>query len=211
MIGQIITIVICLIAGIGVFIYKKIEENNIKKCSADNKASDFVNVKKIEKDMLYTKDGFVMSYLKIEPVSIDLYSENEKKTLARGLTAELSHINKPFKLICVSKHVDISNLISEYEELLSKSDDPVQKNILRKEILMISDFVSNEEVTERQFFICMWVKYKKDIEMEFRKQMMLLKENFETNKIKCKLQNKGEIISLCNLINNPSYVHLDKE
>lgn len=164
---------------------------------------NFINIRNIEGEFLYTKDGYVMSYLKIEPIAIDLFSDNEKESLSRTLTAELSSIDKPFKLLAISRTVDIENLVNEYRREYDKSKSKEQKEIIEEEIKVVKGFVE-DEVVERQFFIVMWEKNKRGVESEFKKEMLEVKQKFERNKIRGSILKSKEIIELCKLINNPN-------
>ncbi|WXR60949.1 hypothetical protein WG909_11690 [Peptostreptococcaceae bacterium AGR-M142] len=77
-------------------------------------------------------------YIKINSISIDLFSETEKEQICRALTAELSSIRKPFKFLAVSRPVDISPLINEYTQLLSETNNQKQKELLRNEMMVMA-------------------------------------------------------------------------
>ncbi|MEG2686964.1 MAG: hypothetical protein RR954_07580, partial [Christensenellaceae bacterium] len=62
-------------------------------------AQSFINVKDVKDKYLYTKDGLVLTFLRVHSISIDLYSKAEKNNLIRQLTAELSDIQYPFKFM----------------------------------------------------------------------------------------------------------------
>lgn len=69
-----------------------------KKPQADKKvltAQQFINVKDIKGKILYSRDNHVFAYIKVYPVSIDLLSENEKMSLCKSLSAELSSEKNP--------------------------------------------------------------------------------------------------------------------
>ena len=101
-----------------------------KKEKIDKKkqtAQDFVNVKDIKDKFLYTRDGKTISYIQINPIDINLLSKREKQSLARTLTAELTSGRKTFKFIAVSRPVDISPHLNEYQTIISNSKDIKQK------------------------------------------------------------------------------------
>ena len=100
-------------------------------------AQQFINVRDVKDKYLYTKDGLVLTYLRVHAISIDLYSRAEKNTLIKQLTAELSDIQYPFKFMAVSRPVDISPLISDMQGMLKTADDR-RKELLRQEILQMS-------------------------------------------------------------------------
>ena len=171
-------------------------------------AQEFINIKDINDKYLYTNEGDIMMYLRIDSISIDLYSKNEKETLMKSLIAELSEIQYPFKFIAVSIPVDISPIISNMQEMIKFSNDK-QKELLKKEIIEMNNFALSGDIVERQFYLVIWEKYQEGIEKEINKKAMLLVEKFTINNINCEILNQREIMKFVNFINNPYYAHLE--
>ena len=171
-------------------------------------AQQFINVRDVKDRYLYTKDGLVLAFLRIHAISIDLYSRAEKNTLIKQLTAELSDIQYPFKFIAVSRPVDISPLISDMQGMLKTADDK-RKELLRQEILQMSSFALSGEIVERQFYISVWDRYEDGVEKDLLKRASLLAEKFTSNGTGCDILTEKEIVRLLNLVNNPSYTHLE--
>lgn len=187
---------------------------NTKKCPVSDEvaalqtAQQFINVRDVEGRHLYTKDGLVLTFLRVHAISIDLYSKAEKNTLIKQLTVEFSDIQYPFKFMAVSRPVDISLLISDMQSMLKTADDK-RKELLRQEILQMSSFALSGEIVERQFYISVWEHYEEGVEKDLLKRVSLLAEKFTTNGIGCDLLAEKEIVRLLNLVNNPSYTHLE--
>lgn len=207
----VIMILLCAIAGaVAFFFLKRTNKSSKDHISEKQKtAQDFVNVKDIHDRFLYTKDGQVIAYIKISPISIDLFSDSEKELICKVLTAELSSIQKPFKFLAVSRPVDITPLVNEYQALLSETNDQKQKELLRNEIMEISNFAMSGEVVERNFFIMLWSKYREGVETELIKECKEVIRKFESANITCDVIREQEIVRLCNLINNPAYAHIE--
>lgn len=183
-----------------------------KKNKIDNKketAQDFVNVKDIKDKFLYTRDEKIISYIQINPIDINLLSKREKQTLARTLTAELTSERKTFKFIAVSRPVDISPLLTEYQNIISNTTNQKQKELLRHEIYSISNFALSGEVVERQFYIMLWEDYEEGIERDILKRAMEFASKLESSSIKCNILTENKIVRLCNLINNPAYTNIE--
>ena len=206
---MIIVIVLCLLSVIGFFIFKKSGSSDKQRTDMDT-AQEFINVMDIQDQFLYTLDGYVMTYISITPISIEMLSEKEKEHLEISITAEFRNLNKPFKFIAVSRPIDISGLLEDYKKIISKLDDQVQKVLLRKEIYVMSDYALSGEVLQRKFYIMLWEKYKEGIEEEFLKRTKDFVKRFEMNNIKCSILEKSEIITVLNLINNPHYESLEE-
>ena len=94
-----IMIVVCVLLGGGTLLFLKFSEKRKKAKSRDKEelaqmtANEFVNVKDIRGSFLYTRDGMALAYLKIFPISTELFSKNEKRLIAKQLT--LHSINRP--------------------------------------------------------------------------------------------------------------------
>ena len=171
-------------------------------------AQQFINVRDIRGRNLYTRDGRVFIYLRIHAVSIDLYSKAEKNTLIKTLTAELSDIQYPFKFMALSRPVDISPLITEMGDMLKDAEEK-RKEILRQEILQMGSFALSGEIVERQFYVALWERQEEGSERELQKRAALLCEKFAAGGVACDILAEKEIVRLLNLVNNPSYTHLE--
>nr|WP_317360210.1 hypothetical protein [uncultured Tyzzerella sp.] len=207
-----ITILISVIIG-GIILIIFINNSNIKKYKDEQDidketAQAFINIKDINDKYLYTNEGNIMMFLRVDSISIDLYSKGEKEALMKSLTAELSEIQYPFKFIAVSRPVDISPIISNMQEMIKFSNDS-QKELLKKEIIEMNNFALSGDIVERQFYISLWDKYQEGIEKEIYRKAMLLVEKFTINNIGCEILNQREIMRFINLINNPYYAHLE--
>ena len=211
MLLPIIMIILCLIGGgVAYFFIQKAEREKYKEKEGPDiaAASEFINVKDICGNFLYTTDGLALSYLKLTPISIDLYSKTEKRNIVRTLTAEMSATQFPFKFIAVSRPIDISPLLSELHSMLMTTDMK-QKELLRAEMIEMSNFAMGGDIVERQFYIIIWDKAHEGIERELMNRARHLAENFNSSKISCEILQQQDIVRLCNLVNNPSYSHIE--
>ncbi len=215
MILPIIMICVCILLGGGVLLYTKLaakKKAETKSSAADaavRSANEFDNVKDIRGKFLYTRDGQTMAYMKILPISIDLFSKNEKKQIVRQLTANMSSVQYPFQLLAVSHPVDISPILSELSETLTGTADIKQKELLKQEILEMSGFALSGEVVERQFFIKIWDRAHDGAERDLLQKLKYLEGYFNDVGIRTEILEQQDIVRLCNLINNPAYVHLE--
>ncbi|KAB3527079.1 hypothetical protein [Alkaliphilus serpentinus] len=207
----IIMILLCAIAGaVAFFFLKRPKQLKNDQINENQKtAQEFVNVEDIHDRFLYTRDGQIIAYIKIHPISIDLFSDSEKEQISKVLTAELSSVQKPFKFLAVSRPVDITPLVNEYQSLLLETTDQKQKELLRHEIMEISNFATSGEVIERNFFIMIWSRYREGIESDLIKECKEMIQKFESVNIHCDIIKEQEITRLCNSINNPAYIYYE--
>jgi len=207
----IIMIILCLVGGGAAYFFITNNEKNKykdKTTPETEAANNFINVKDINGNFLYTRDGLALSYLKITPISIDLYSKTEKRNIVRTLTAEMSGTQFPFKFIAVSRPIDISPLLNELHGLLMTTDLK-QKELLKAEMIEMSNYAMGGDIVERQFYIVIWDKAHEGIERELLNRARLLAEIFNGSKIPCEILGQQDIVKLCNLVNNPSYTHIE--
>lgn len=211
MILPIIMIIVCIALGGGAFLFIRLSDKKKKQSAVEEgqqTANEFVNVKDIKGKYLYTRDNLVLCYLKVNAISIDLFSKSEKRQLIKQLTANISGIQHPFKFIAVSRPVDITPLIAELSAALATSD-PKQKELLKQEILEMTTFALSGEVVERQFYIVLWEKADEGTEKELLVRAKDFAGNFSDCGINCDILEQQDIVRLCNLINNPAYMHLE--
>ena len=210
MILPIIMIVLCLVGGgVAYFFIKQAEKNKFKdKNLPDVTANEFINVKDICGNFLYTRDGLTLCYLKLTPISIDLYSKTEKRNIVRTLTAEMSGTQFPFKFIAVSRPIDISPLLNELHSLLMTTNLK-QKELLKSEMVEMSNFAMGGDIVERQFYIVIWDKSHEGVDRELMGRARLFTDIFNGSKIPCEILQQQDIVRLCNLVNNPSYSHIE--
>lgn len=207
----IIMLTVTIIGG-GLFLFimnsKQRKSKKESEKSAIVTAQHFINVKDIRGNYLYTRDGYLFIYLRIHPVSIDLYSKAEKAILIKTLTAELSDLQYPFKFIALSRPVDISPIIIDLSDKVRDAEDK-RKELLRQEIMQMSGYALSGEIVERQYYICLWDMFEEGNEMELSKRVALLSEKLMAGSVSSDILSEKEIVRFLNLENNPSYVHLE--
>lgn len=170
---------------------------------------ELMDVKDIRGNFLYTRDNLALAYLKIYPISTELFSKNEKRLIAKQLTVSLSSAQYPFQLLAVSRPVDISPLLSELSATLTSSSDVKQKELLKQEIVEMGAFALSGEVVERQFYIKIWDRVSDGVERDLLQKLKLLGGYFSDSGIQTEILEQQDIVRLCNLVNNPAYVHLE--
>ncbi|MDR2903668.1 MAG: hypothetical protein LBU77_04105, partial [Clostridiales bacterium] len=90
------------------FFGKKKDPQAIERLRKIQTANDFVNVKDVRGSVLYSKDGLIFAFLRIQPISLDLLSPCEQAKKIKNFAAEFSAEKKGFKFFSISRPVDIS-------------------------------------------------------------------------------------------------------
>lgn len=168
-------------------------------------ANDFINVLDIKEDIICTKEGLI-SVLKIQPIYVDLLSKTEEKMLIQGITSDLSKINDSFKLLCISRPIDIAPLLEAFQDELSVSTN-IRRELLRAEINEMTEYALSGTIVERQFFMLFEEPYKKDTKQRLQERIAKAISNSEN--LTLELLTQKELIKFCNLIYNPASVNLE--
>lgn len=207
-----IMLILCLVGLVAImFVMKGKSRSNKNENESDFAltAQEFSNVKDIRDIFLYTMDGYIISYVKVNSISIDLLSEMEKKSYTRKLTDEFSEIEDPFIFLAVSRPVDITPLVNDYVEMIHSTDDSIRKVLLRNEIKVISEFSLSGEVVQREFFYKVWEKNTESAENALRKRAGDMANMLESTGLNCEVLKRHSIIRLCNLVNNPTFAAIE--
>ncbi len=193
----------------GLFRKKKETKEELEFRQRQQTANEFVNVKDVRHSLLYTKDGYVFAFLKINPISLELLSPREKEKKIRNFAAEFSSEKKSLKFFSISRPVDISGLSAWLSELLAQTLDPIRKELIAYEIREINTFALTGEVIERQFYLILWEAANEDGEKEILRRANELENKFLSCEMTAELCEQETIIRLLNLFANPNYAHLE--
>lgn len=209
---ELIAILLAIITGGAFLLIVSLKQKKEKKAKTEEKqtkkksAQEFLNIKKIENGYLYSADGWIYSFLKITPIPVDLLSGGEEKALINNLTASLSGYTEEWNLIALSRTVDISPILGQYQDIKSTTGDRIQKELLKQEERELTRFAMDGEVNERQFYIRLAQEYRTDDDSE--KELNQKTDDFASRLINCGIRTeklkKPDIIRLNNLIHNPA-------
>lgn len=172
-------------------------------------ANELTNVKDIKGHFLYTKDGYVIIYLRVYPYNLDLVSKVERGAKTEALAASFSSDKKNFDYLSIPRELDLD----EYKNFLSKAYQEEQESkhslgrrgilrIMMKEAHMLS---TSGENFEHQHFLKLWA-YLGSNPQESKHNLLERAEEFRQRYdmagIKCTILEETDIIKMCNLFGN---------
>lgn len=128
--------------------------------------NEFLNIKNIKENYLYTLDEQVISFVKVNPMNIELLSDKELETKMDSSSIEFSNEQYPYKIIVVPRAVDISDYIREQEELRNKLTDDICIEIINNRIISTTEMIENKNIIENEFYIMIYDSNKDNIEIE---------------------------------------------
>ena len=179
-----------------------------KKKKIDKKkltANQFVNIKRIANDLLYTGDDYIFSYLKVSSINTELMSERESKTLVNNITAQLSTENKPIQFFIITQPDDVSAMMNMLNGLLKEARGNITKEqLILAEIKQIAEYAFKGDISTRQFYIVLWSKYSEDNELALKKRASSLINKLTSSGLPTKLLKNRGIYILMNLFSHPT-------
>ena len=144
--------------------------NRFLKKEEEQSLNEFLNVKNIKENFLYTLDGQVIQFIKVEPINIELLTDDELESKMNFSSIEFSEEQQPYKILVIPRAVDISEHIEEQEELKRKIDDDVGIEIINNRIISTTEIVENKNIIENEFYIMIYDSNKDNIENELMKR-----------------------------------------
>lgn len=144
--------------------------NRFLKKEEEQSLNEFLNVKNIKENFLYTLDGHAIQFIKVEPINIELLTDDELESKMNFSSIEFSEEQQPYKILVIPRAVDISEHIEEQEELKRKIDDDVGIEIINNRIISTTEIVENKNIIENEFYIMIYDSYKDNIENELMKR-----------------------------------------
>lgn len=144
--------------------------NKFFKKEEEQSLNEFLNVKNIKESILYTLDGQVIQFIKVEPINIELLTDEELESKMNFSSIEFSEEQQPYKILVIPRAVDISEHIEEQEELKRKIDDDVGIEIINNRIISTTEIVENKNIIENEFYIMIYDSNKDNIENELMKR-----------------------------------------
>lgn len=171
-------------------------------------ANEFTNVKDVRDCFLYTKNGFVMSYLRVYSINISLMSEVERKGKSQSLTANFENDRKDFVYFTLPREIDLERYTGELKERYGQELTNIGRRHLLAEMLRESNGLSTSgENYEHQHYIKIWQYAGSDIgrtEKELRARAQEFKNRYSAAGIPVEILRDAEILKLCNLFGNPT-------
>ena len=178
-----------------------------KRKSKEINCNEEVGILDIRNNYIYTRDGNVIAGIKIYSINTQLLSEKEKHNLINELSAELSSEQGEMKYFNIARAVDISPLQEYLTEIISVTDNAIQKRLLKTHLKEVQRLSLNGEIVERQSFLMINAIHNDNSEKDLLKRCLDLSNKFERCGIKTEILDEPSLIQLCNSFLNMNYAH----
>lgn len=171
--------------------------------------NEFLNIKNIKENYLYTLDEQVISFVKVNPMNIELLSDKELETKMDSSSIEFSNEQYPYKIIVVPRAVDISDYIREQEELRNKLTDDICIEIINNRIISTTEMIENKNIIENEFYIMIFDANKDNIEIELNKRANNWISRLKNCGLKSEILEERDIILLVKSFTIPEFARTE--
>lgn len=169
-------------------------------------ANEFVNVKDIKDNFLYSKAGYLFGYLRVFPYNLDLLSKEERELNTQTLSSSYDGDRKSFDYLSFPREIDLDGYKNALKERYQAELNSLSKRQLLTIMMQVAQKLSTSgENFEHQHFIKLWQKIGNH-EPEARHDLFVRLEEFKNRYaavgIITEILSEQEIIKLCNLFGN---------
>lgn len=171
--------------------------------------NEFLNIKDIKGNYLYTLDEQVISFIKVNPMNIELLSDKELESKMDFASIEFSNEQFPYKIIVIPRAVDISDYIREQEELRNKLTNDVCIEIINNRIISTTEMIENKNIIENEFYIMIFDANKDNIEIELNKRANNWISRLKNCGLKSEILEERDIILLVKSFTIPEFARTE--
>lgn len=176
-------------------------------------ANDFVDVKDIKGNFLYTRNNYIFCYLRIYPFNLDLLTMEDRRTLTNRLAAAFDGDRKNFIYCTLPRELDLDVYKAFLKEKRQLADFLGKKRIVDELIKKATELSSDTENYEHQHYYKFWIDSSNlsssQAEIELRDRAMRFRDMYRDVQIPCEILEEREIIKLCNLYSNRRSANYD--
>ena len=158
---------------------------------------------------MYTLDEQVISFIKVNPMNIELLSDKELESKMDLEAIEFSNEQFPYKIIVIPRAVDISDYIREQEELRNKLTDDVCIEIINNRIISTTEMIENKNIIENEFYIMIFDANKENIEIELNKRANNWMSRLKNCGLKSEILEERDIILLVKSFTIPEFARTE--
>lgn len=148
----------------GLFRKNKDEQKNKKNAGAQASAvpkkaapkppstQNWLPIIDIKNSLVYRKDNYIVSAIRVQPINMRLLSDREKKRKVKRLEEALTGIDYNFQIISIAKPVDLDAFIAKIENERAATESVLKKKLLGMYSRQAGAKATSGEALERHFY-----------------------------------------------------------
>lgn len=169
--------------------------------------NEFVDVKDIKRNLLYTKSGYMIAFLKLLPINITLLDKRELKQLTTELTSRIKAEKEIFSFLVIPRSADLDRYLFFLEEKIESEITSINKRNLLNAMVRSANNKSGQNF-EHIFYLI--IRDKVGNENKLNERMTEFENYYNSIGNAFERVNDSEILKICNLFTN-GIISLDEE
>ena len=167
--------------------------------------NEFLNIKNIDENFLYTLDNKVITFIKVYPINTELFSEEELENKMDSMSVEFSNEQYAYSIFVIPRKVDISEYVKEQEELKKKIQDEISIKIVEKRIIATHELVADKNIIENEFYLYIWEEDSDNVKEKILKRANNWRKRFKDCGFETEILEKTQIILLAKSFTIPEF------
>ena len=167
--------------------------------------NEFLNIKNIDENFLYTLDNKIITFIKVYPINTELFSEEELENKMDSTSVEFSNEQYPYSIFVVPRKVDISDYIKEQEELKKNIQDEISIKIVEKRMVATHEMVADRNIIENEFYLYIWEDDSENVKEKILKRANNWRKRFKDCGFETEILEKTQIILLSKSFTIPEF------
>lgn len=182
---------------------QQISNEDIIKQQREKTANQWIPISDIEGEVAYRKNNLLVGMLRVQPLNIGLFSDNEKKRKVDALAEELNGENEGLQIFCIGRPVDLDNYLEWLQDKARQEQDYTRKRILKSFIKEASDTASSGETVERRFYIIFTKKAGNKAEEELKNKLRDFQHKLSSAELMSHICKDDELMDVYSLFAHP--------
>jgi hypothetical protein len=185
-------------------------KEDIVQQQRERTANQWVPVADIDGNIVYRKDNILVGMLRVQPLKLDLLSDNEKKRKVEALAEELNGENEGLQIFCIGRPVDLNNYLEWLQDKAKQEQDYTRKRVLKAFIKEASNTASSGETVERRFYIIITKTVGNKAEEELTNRLRDLQHKLSSAELVSSICKDDESMDVYSLFAHPIQASFEK-
>ena len=167
--------------------------------------NEFLNIKNIDENFLYTLDNKVITFIKVYPINTELFSEEELENKMESMSVEFSNEQYAYSIFVIPRQADITEYVKEQEELKKNIQDEISIKIVEKRIIATHELVADKNIIENEFYLYIWEEDSDNVKEKILKRANNWRKRFKDCGFETEILEKTQIILLAKSFTIPEF------
>lgn len=165
--------------------------------------NEFLRIKDIRGDFLYTTDGYIKTFIRVFPQNTTLKTYQEQAGIALNLASNFSTETTAFKIFITSRPVDVSKMTDYQINLMNNETDTQIQYLLSQRINGLNNLANSGIALEEEIYIEIWTKDQEGAENELYSRKNRIIQELSSSGFNCNELSEKQLQQLVDSYNNP--------